>query len=95
MGGPAPVISSPLHLYPKSPKVLAGQPFPAKQGVWGGGGDDIVCSGKSRKEFLFWKCGRRIRRPNLSNSREGSSNPRFSRFFIVFNADKVFKRRQT
>lgn len=92
MGGQAPVISSPLCLYPKSPKVLPGQPFPTKWGgVRVGGGDNIVCSRKSRKEFLFWTYGRRIRRPNLSNSREGSLNPTFSRFFVVFDADKVLK----
>lgn len=92
-GGPGPsyfLSSLPL---PEEPKGAAWTAFPHKVG-WrseGGGGGNIVCSRKSRKEFLFWTYGRRIRRPNLSNSREGSSNPTFFRFFVVFDADKILK----
>lgn len=79
MGGQAPVISSPLCLHPGAQRCCLANLSPQR-----GARDDIVCSGKSRQEFLFWTRGRRIRRPNFSNSREGSSNPRFSWFFVVF-----------
>lgn len=39
-----------------------------------------------------------MRRTNFCNIREGSSNPRFLRFFVVFEGEKVFevfKRKQT